>query len=218
MDNSSHIVPLFTLAVVLLPLGVLVWEVTHLSHLGRWRNESWKKLDAELRERHGLATQLVTIATQYIPWKEPVVEAVNQCRLRAMGARDVGDRVAAEADLSWALARLILRMDEEGGLERHADFATLAEKLSRAENHVARARQEYNHRARVIAKRADHLFTRIAARFSPLPPVQTFDLDPLLARQSMMSALAAGMVRTHSRATPETKTPETKTENAHPVA
>lgn len=205
MDNANHIVPLFTITLVLVPLGVMVWEVMHLAHLGRWRDEAWKKLETDLRGRHGLATQLVTIATQYIPWKDPVVEAVNQCRLRAMGAREVGDRVAAEADLSWALARLMLRMDDEGGLERHADFSHLAEKLARSENHVARTRLEYNRRARVIAKRTDHLLTRIAARFSPLPPVETFDLDPLLARQSMMSALAAGMVRTQSRATPDPK-------------
>ncbi|MDH5527034.1 MAG: LemA family protein [Nitrospirota bacterium] len=208
MEQSNHIMPLLTVALVLIPLGVMVWEVMHLAQLTRWRDEAWKRLEGDLRDRHGLATQLVTIATQYIPWKDPVVEAVNQCRLRAMGTRNVGDRVAAEADLSWALARLILRMDEEGGLERHADFSSLAEKLSKAENHVARTRVEYNRSARVIANRSDHLLTRIAARFSPLPQVETFDLDPLLARQSMMSALAAGMVRTQSRPAPETPEPE----------
>ncbi|MDH4229226.1 MAG: LemA family protein [Nitrospirota bacterium] len=182
------------LSLVLLTLLVIAWEVAYLTRLHSQRDEAWRKLEAELRERHTLATRLVTIATQYIPWRDPVVGAVTTCRMQAMNARTVGDRVAAEADLSWALARLLLTMEAQHSMERHADFVQVAEKLSKSENHVARLRLEYNRIVRLAESHLHHKLARLATRLHPIPAMDSFELDPLLARQSMMSALAAGMV------------------------
>jgi len=61
-----------------------------------------------------------------------------------MGAGTVGDKSKAEADLSGALGRLMVVVENYPTLKANENFLALQEELTSTENKIAFARQSYN--------------------------------------------------------------------------
>lgn len=188
-DMDLSILNLWQLLLVLLlaPLPLLAYQAIALNRLVKRRDRLWLRIMGRLRERHALAPKLTAIASLYYAWNDPLLDGVTVARKHAMVAHDVADQSITEAELSWALARLILAAQSHPELVRHADFATITRCIDDVELQVAQMRQEYNRYTALIGDRMSHVGYAVWGSAIGIRAGEPFELDPLLARQAMMA-------------------------------
>lgn len=136
------------LIIILIILAMLVFYVIGMYNaLVRLRNRvknAWSQIDVQLKRRHDLIPNLVETAKGYMRHERETLENVTQARSRAMGADSVGEKSAAEGQLSGALSRFMLVVENYPDLKANQNFLALQEELTSTENKIAFARQGYN--------------------------------------------------------------------------
>jgi len=157
----------------------------------RRTRKAWLRVQRTLKERLSVAPRVVSIATLYFPWNDPLLTAVRNARQEALKATTVVERTHREADLSWALGRLMVAMERRGELARHADFAAVNRELVQVENAAAAAVAAYNREAEKLEGQLGRILPGAAARMTHQVGVEPFDLDPRLAREGTMALLTA---------------------------
>ncbi len=126
---------------------ILIWFVGTYNRLVRLRNQvdnSWSQIDVQLKRRHDLVPNLIETARGYMKHERETLEAVTKARNIAAGAGSVADRARAEGELSGALARLMVVVEQYPDLKANQNFLSLQEELTSTENKIGFARQFYN--------------------------------------------------------------------------
>ncbi|MCX6833124.1 MAG: LemA family protein [candidate division Zixibacteria bacterium] len=139
------------MAVLLVLLGILVlvviWLVGMYNSLVGLRNQvknAWAQIDVQLKRRHDLIPNLVETAKGYMQHERGTLESVTNARSKAMGADSVGDKAKAEGELSGAISRFMLVVENYPDLKANQNFLALQEELTSTENKIAFSRQAYN--------------------------------------------------------------------------
>lgn len=111
----------------------------------RVRN-SWAQIDVQLKRRHDLIPNLVETAKGYMTHERETFEAVTNARNLAQKAAGTGvsAQSKAEGELSGALARLLLVVENYPDLKANQNFLALQEELTSTENKISFSRQFYN--------------------------------------------------------------------------
>ena len=139
------------MAVLLVLLGIIVlvviWLVGMYNSLVGLRNQvknAWAQIDVQLKRRHDLIPNLVETAKGYMQHERGTLESVTNARSKAMGADSVGDKAKAEGELSGAISRFMLVVENYPDLKANQNFLALLEELTSTENKIAFSRQAYN--------------------------------------------------------------------------
>ncbi len=134
--------------IILVVIALLViFVVANYNALVRLRNRvknAWSQIDVQLKRRHDLIPNLVETAKGYMRHERETLENVTNARSRAMQAGSVGEKSAAEGDLSGALSRFLLVVENYPDLKANQNFLALQEELTSTENKIAFSRQGYN--------------------------------------------------------------------------
>ncbi len=117
--------------------------------LVRLRNRvknAWAQIDVQLKRRHDLIPNLVETAKGYMKHERGTFEAVTKARNLAQKAvgTGVGAQSKAEGELSGALARLLVVVENYPDLKANQNFLALQEELTSTENKISFSRQFYN--------------------------------------------------------------------------
>jgi LemA protein len=107
-------------------------------------DNSWSQIDVQLKRRHDLIPNLVETAKGYMQHERGTFEAVTNARARAMGAKSVADAAQAEGQLSEALSKFMLVVENYPDLKANQNFLSVQEELTGTENRIAFSRQNYN--------------------------------------------------------------------------
>jgi LemA protein len=137
----------FGLIVLIIVVVIVAFLVSLFNSLVGLRNRvknAWAQIDVQLKRRHDLIPNLVETVKGYMTHERETLESVTNARTRAMGAGTVGDKSKAEADLSGALGRLMVVVENYPTLKANENFLALQEELTSTENKIAFARQSYN--------------------------------------------------------------------------
>jgi LemA protein len=139
------------MAVLLVLLGIIVlvvvWLVGMYNSLVGLRNQvknAWAQIDVQLKRRHDLIPNLVETAKGYMQHERGTLDSVTNARSKAMGADSVGDKAKAEGELSGAISRFMLVVENYPDLKANQNFLALQEELTSTENKIAFSRQAYN--------------------------------------------------------------------------
>ena len=127
--------------------AVLLYFVGIFNALVRLRNRAknaWSQIDVQLKRRHDLIPNLVETAKGYMKHERETLQSVTDARSRAMGAGTVGEKSKAEGDLSGALSKFMLVVENYPDLKANTNFLSLQEELTSTENRIAFSRQGYN--------------------------------------------------------------------------
>jgi LemA protein len=128
------------LFLVLLVIGIY-------NSLVRLRNQvdnAWSQIDVQLKRRHDLIPNLVETAKGYMTHERETFEKITEARSRAMGAHNVAESSKAEGQLTEALSKFMLVVENYPELKANQNFLSLQETLTSTENKIAFARQGYN--------------------------------------------------------------------------
>ena len=128
-------------------LVVLLFFIAIYNGLVRLRNEvknAWAQIDVQLKRRHDLIPNLVETVKGYAAHEKGTFEAVVAARTKAVSAQGVENQARAEGELSQALGRLLMLVENYPDLKANQNFLALQEELTSTENKIGFARQFYN--------------------------------------------------------------------------
>ncbi|MFC1932475.1 LemA family protein [Chloroflexota bacterium] len=128
---------------------ILIFVVANYNGLVRLRNQrqnAWAQIDVQLKRRYDLIPNLMETVKGYMTHERETLEAVTNARNLAQqtASGDVGARSKAESELSGALSRLLVVVENYPDLKASQNFLALQEELTSTENKIGFSRQYYN--------------------------------------------------------------------------
>ncbi len=153
----------------------LLWAAKAYNRLVRLRNRAaamWAEIDVELKRRHDLVPNLVSVVSGYAGHERGTLDEVTQARNLALAARRADDQAKAENMLTASLGRLFADAESYPNLEAEPAFQALQQQLAQIETLVAEARQAYNTTVQAFNNAVDTVPTNIVAWFASMDELE----------------------------------------------
>ncbi|HZJ57669.1 MAG TPA: LemA family protein [Clostridia bacterium] len=105
------------------------------------------QIDNQLQLRNDLIPNLVATVKGFAAHEEEILKNVSDARAKLAGASSVGQMAEGDAQLTSALSRLLVVVENYPDLKADANFRQLSDNLSGTENRISVARRDYNESA-----------------------------------------------------------------------
>ena len=135
------------LLALLAPLTLAGCGYNRIQTLDETASSAKQNIEVQLQRRADLVPNLVNTVKGYAAHEEAVFTQVANARAALSGAIRSGDpaqQVAADAQLTGALSRLIAISEAYPQLKADQNFLRLQDELSGTENRIAVSRSDYN--------------------------------------------------------------------------
>jgi len=107
-------------------------------------NASWAQVENQLQRRYDLIPNLVETVKGYASHEEEVLTRVTEARASVGKANSIGEKIDANQELSSALSRLMVVVENYPNLKANQNFIRLQDELAGTENRIAVERRRYN--------------------------------------------------------------------------
>ncbi|HOG50595.1 MAG TPA: LemA family protein [Lentisphaeria bacterium] len=108
----------------------------------------WSQVENQLKRRADLIPNLVNTVKGFAAHEAGVLASVAEARARLGGGGSVAERAKVENELSSALSRLLIVVENYPNLKADQNFRQLSDELAGTENRIAVARRTYNETVR----------------------------------------------------------------------
>jgi LemA protein len=169
--------------VVLLVLGALVVAAlfvagyvrttyNDLVSLQEQNKTAWAQVDNQLQRRNDLIPNYVETVKGYAKQETTIFTEIADARARIGSAQSIPDKTAASNQLSGALSRLLVIVENYPELKSSENFMRLQDELAGTENRIATERMRYNDAVRTFNVRVRQFpanFVASSFNFEPAP-------------------------------------------------
>lgn len=105
---------------------------------------SESNIDTQLQRRNDLIPNLVSTVKGYATQEKAIFTDIANARSKLAGATNITEQAKADTELSSALSRLLVIVENYPDLKSNQNFKDLSIALEGTENRIAIARQDYN--------------------------------------------------------------------------
>ena len=133
--------------VIVVVVLIAMWLIGMYNRLVKLRNNrenAFANIDVQLKQRHDLIPQLVATVKGYAAHEKEVLTRVTEARAAAMNATGINDKIAAENQLTSALAGLKVSLEAYPDLKANQNFMQLQQEIADIENKLAAVRRFFN--------------------------------------------------------------------------
>lgn len=126
---------------------IVLWAISQYNNLVALRNNrenAFANIDVQLKQRYDLIPNLVSTVKGYAAHESETLMKITEARSAAMSASNINDKIAAENQLSSALANLKVSVEAYPDLKANTNFLQLQGELSDIENKLAAVRRFFN--------------------------------------------------------------------------
>jgi LemA protein len=170
--------PIIITAVVLIILALIMGSsYNSLVALNESVDAKWGQVENNLQRRADLIPNLVATVKGYAAHEEDIMNEIADARSRLVGSGSVAEKAEAEAELSSALSRLLVVVENYPNLKADANFRQLQDDLAGTENRIATSRRDYNEAVRVLNARVKSFPTVIWAKMFGFSAREYFEAD-----------------------------------------
>lgn len=137
--------PIAIIVVILVVLGVmLVPNYNKFVNLEENVDQTYAQVETQLQRRIDLIPNLVNTVKGYASHEKEVIKEISDARAKLSGASGPEEQAAADSELSNALGRLLVVVENYPDLKANQNFAQLMDELAGTENRISVARKDYN--------------------------------------------------------------------------
>lgn len=172
------------LGVVVLAVMFFVGAYNSLVGLRNRVKNAWSQIDVQLKRRHDLIPNLVETAKGYMSHERETLTAITEARSRAMGASTVAEKGAAETQLTQALSRFLVSVENYPDLKANQNFLALQEELTSTENKIAFARQSYTDAVNFYNNKIEMFPSNVVAGMFNFRPETFFEIEEPTQREA----------------------------------
>lgn len=105
---------------------------------------AFSNVDTQLQRRADLIPNLVNTVKGYAKHEESIFTEIAEARSKLLSAQTVGEKSAANDQVTGALGRLLALSENYPNLKADAQFLKLQDELTGTENRIQVARRDYN--------------------------------------------------------------------------
>ena len=140
-------------------------------------NKKWSDLGSQLQRRSDLIPNLVQTVKGYSIHEQDVLKNIADARAKLGGAQNISEQIAGQNELSGALSRLMVIVENYPNLKADANFRQLQDELAGTENRINIARMDYNQAAQEYNQSTRSFPTIIFARLLGFDAKQYFEVE-----------------------------------------
>ena len=147
-------------------------------------NEAWSNVEGQYQRRADLIPNLVQTVKAFANQELDVFTQVTEARAKASSTEvniDNPESIAAFQEAQWdvssALSRLLVTVENYPELKSDQNFLDLQEQLEGTENRIAVARWRYNEMVKIYQKKIRSFPANIAANIFGFGPRRWFEAD-----------------------------------------
>src|SRR4030066_15224 len=105
---------------------------------------SWAQVENQLQRRNDLIPNLVNTVKGYASHEKEIFTNIADARSKLGGAKSVGEKIDAANEMTSALSRLLVIVEQYPQLKADQSFNRLMDELAGTENRLAVERKRYN--------------------------------------------------------------------------
>jgi LemA protein len=158
----------------------LFWMIYIYNSLVALTNDvknAFTQIDVQLKRRHDLIPNLVSVVKGYMEYERDTLERVTTARMKALSASGIHARAAAENMLTHALNGFFAVIENYPVLKSNESVLHLQEELTSTENKIAFSRQLYNDLVANLSTRLEVFPNNLIASFFSFRKAEYFSAD-----------------------------------------
>jgi LemA protein len=133
--------------ILLIALSAGGWAVSRYNTIQKMTvavDQSWGQVQNVMQRRGDLIPNLVQTVKGYAGHEKEVLADISAARASLGGAKTPAEAMKANAELSGALSRLLVVVENYPNLKADTQFTRLMDELAGAENRISVERKRYN--------------------------------------------------------------------------
>lgn len=173
--NKSLII---TIAVIVI---LVFWTAGKYNSMVKMSEEvktNQSNIETNLQRRADLIPNLVSTVKGYAAHEREVIDSIAEARSKMAGAKSTEEALKADEELTQALSRLLVVVEQYPDLKANENFKMLQTELEGTENRIAIARRDYNEVAKSYNTQVKRFPTVIFAKMFGFEQVPYFEAAP----------------------------------------
>jgi LemA protein len=137
--------PLIIIGIIVVVLAAMLMS-SYNGFVNKEENvdQAYAQVENQLQRRVDLIPNLVNTVKGFAKQEKEVIQSVADARAKLAGANSPADQAEADGELTGALSRLLVVVENYPELKSDRNFQQLMDELAGTENRLAVARQDYN--------------------------------------------------------------------------